>query len=352
MHDYPMERWLTDNGYAWKFVEKQPLNEVDWNEALKNPMRHDRAFDDNRCYQYACDMEAGADFPAILLHEIAGRSLKRVWGGVHRGHAAMVAQKPISAIVVREADGFRVELAMRVANSIGVGIGETENGKLHHIAELKRRYPFAKPLDLAKHFRVKKDTVTKYLQVIAAQDRAQRAGVPEYFKKLAQDLQIELTRLQSDTVITAAVGLIESHPSALRGAEGMKLARDLRGIGYEVRALARLSDIDKELTEREREAKAQPIRTPQATATKWLSKVRSVKTHHPGSVQQLHVAGVGTWQTCRREAKMLFEVIDLLTDAAQALLASADEKQKAAEWNKRESRQAGDLASDLSSRKE
>jgi hypothetical protein len=332
--DAAVEKWLTDNGYSWRFVKDHPLAEIDIQEATNNPSRLQRGLDNNLAYQYAEDMDGGADFPAIVLQEIVKQPLKKVWGGVHRIHGATTALRTcLDAIVVREADPYRIDLATRVLNSLGVGRGENENGKLHQIAELQRLHGSAAKIPaLAKHFRVHRDTVTKYLKVTTADRRADRLGIGTFFPKMSQELRVELDKLQSDNVLIAATHLIQTHQNELRGGAGISLAKELRELGYETTAVAMIADRDKELTALADERKAKKDRTPTGMATAYLGRVHGLVRFYPGTAEKLYFAGLGTWQTIRREAKQVYRAIDILHDIVADMERIADEKEKAAEW--------------------
>jgi hypothetical protein len=335
-HDVPLERWLKANGYVFKFVQDFPLDQIDMAEAANNPARLGRAFDNNLAYEYAQAYEAGDDFPALLLIEVAGQPLKRLGGGTHRVFGAGAAKKTThDVILVREPDEARIDLMMRVANSKGVGRGETEKGKLQHIAELRRLYSQFKVDDLSKHFSVRRPTVLMYLRVSAAEERGERFGLGQVLGRMSQDLKVELNGLQSDTVFVGASRLVESHLSVLRGETGVELVKTLRDAGTERRALSIIADRDKELTEAADDRKAKGIRTPPGKLTKYLGYLHALVRHFPGSVQKLYLAGLGSWRTMSRELKMVRKSKEILSDLEAELVRMMAEAEKAAEWKQK-----------------
>jgi hypothetical protein len=339
-HDAPLEKWLKEHGYTFKFVQDYPLNKLDMAEAAANPARLARKFEDNLAYQYALDYESGADFPAILVLERPGRELDQLGGGTHRVAAAGAARKTAhDAIVVREADPARIDLLLRVANSRGIGMGETEKGKLMHISELRRAYPNRFKIDdLARDFGVKRATILLYLRVSAAEERADRLGVGTFFsapQRLSSGLKVELNALQSDHVFVAATNLIQSHQQVLRGEMGAELVKGLREAGTERRAFAILSDRDKELTEAQEDRRTKGTKTPSGRLTKYLSHVHSLVRNFPGSAQKLYLAGLGSWRTMKRELKLIRQSQEILSDLGTELEQLIAEAEKAAEWKER-----------------
>jgi hypothetical protein len=337
-HDQPLEKWLKTNGYAFKFTPNFPLDQIDLDEAAANPARMGRSLDSDLAYEYAQAYEDGADFPAILVREIVGQALKQLCGGMHRCHGSFAAKKDRhDAIVVRESDPARVDLMMRVANSKGVGRGETLNGKLHHIAELRRLYSHFKIDDLAKHFSVKRTAAQMYLRVTASEQRAERLGLGAFFasSKMSNALKVELNALQSDHVFHETSRLIQAHLPVLKGETGVDLVRTLRDAGTERKAISIIADRDKELIEADDERKTKGRRTPSAKLTKYFSHIHSLVRTYPGTPQKLYLAGLGTCATMKRELKMVCQSQDILTDLKLELERQIAESEKAAEWTEK-----------------
>jgi hypothetical protein len=316
-HDGPVESWLKANGYAFRFEQAAGLDRIDMVEADVNPARLHRKFDERIAYDYAQDYERGADFPALVVQEVVGQKLWFLWGGRHRHGGATMAMKTTHDMIVvfGETSQARIELARRVLNSIGVGKKDNEPEKLLHIAELRKRYPRAFSLDeLAMHYKVKRPTVTRYLAVIASQERADRLGKGMFWSnpRISQELKVEAGRFQSDEVFCAVVELVQNHQQDLRGDSGTDFVKKLRHtMQNDKTRLAAIIDRDKELIANDEEKRTGRKRVPTSRTTRYLGYFRSIGANYPGAAEKLHLGDQGSCAMLRRLRKEALKVQDI-----------------------------------------
>jgi hypothetical protein len=337
-HDTAVENWLKRNGYAFRFEKAAALSRIDMVEADANPARLYRKFDDKLAYDYAQDYERGDDFPALVVQEIVGQKLWNLWGGRHRhgGATAALLTSHDMIVVFGETSPARIELARRVLNSIGVGKKDGEPEKLLHIAELRKRHPRAISLDeLATHFKVKRPTITRYLAVVASQERADRLGKGMFWTnpKISQELKVEAGRFQSDEVFCAIVELVQNHQQDLRGDSGTDFVKKLRNtMQNDKTRLAAIIDRDKELIANDEEKRTGRKRVPTSKTTRYLGYFRSIGANYPGAPEKLHLGDQGSCATLRRLRKEALKVQDISIDMVAEYDRLIAEAEKVEAW--------------------
>lgn len=332
MKDPKTESYLKMNGYGFVFHKSLALSSIDMKEAEENPARLMRRLDEDRAISYGMAMEEGADFPGIVVLDIGDGLPKRLITGMHRCKAAdTVGLKNLDAYIVREADPYRIELLLRTINNIE-GKAPDLKEKLSHIAEMRRQFPHATLEELAKRFQVHVATVRNYVKEIEAERRANELGLGTAFstQRFPQKLKVALHAIQNDNTFRAAVNLIANHPD-LRGSAAISLAKELKEITTEKRALKIVEDRDRELTSEEEDKKARKSKSPTGTATQFVSRVRSVLRFYPGTVDKLYLAGLPTAQI-QREKRLMDEVIGILSDVRDAMAQMEQEQERALEW--------------------
>src|SRR5262252_7348296 len=67
MKDPKVEQLLERGVFVWKYHKRVDFAEIDVKASEENPARLNRRLDDERAYQYGAKMEAGEEFPAIVL---------------------------------------------------------------------------------------------------------------------------------------------------------------------------------------------------------------------------------------------------------------------------------------------
>jgi hypothetical protein len=334
-HDLAVEDWLKRNGYEFRFEKKAPLAHIDIAKAADNPSRLHRKLDNDLAYQYAEDYQRGADFPALVVQEIVGQPLWELWGGLHRYSGCDTAGLPNHdcIVVIGETEPARIELARRVLNSIGVGKGETVSGKLQHINELRKQFRHLTIEQLSEHFRVRKSTITKYLHVIASEERADRLGEGSFWNyKASQEMKIEAGRLTSDEVFVAIIDLTKNHQLDMRGETGVEYVKKLRGMTSDRARLASIIDKDKELSRNDEERKTGRKRGPTSRTTRYLYHIRCIGADFPKTAADLHLGDQGTCATLRRLRKEAIAAQDRLMDIVAEYSRLIVEAEKVEAW--------------------
>jgi hypothetical protein len=318
-HDMAVERWLTENKYAFRFEKAALLTRINVVEADLNPARLHRKFDDDLAYRYAQHYEKGDDFPAIVVQEVVGQKLWLMWGGRHRYAAAGAAGKTHHDMIVvfGETSGARIDRARRVMNSLGVGKADGTAEKLQHISELRKQFPRDFTLDqLADDFAVKRATITRYLAVVASEERAERLSRAGFWSspKVSQELKAEAQRLQSDEVFCAVVDLVHNHHTDMRGGAGPDFVRKLRAVQNDKTRLAMIIDRDKELLANDEDRKPGRRKVPTSKATRYTGHVNALVRDFPGSAEKLHLGDLGSCATYRRLRKVTVQAQDNLIE--------------------------------------
>ncbi len=330
MKDQKTERHLTDNHYTFIFVAAFSLDDIDWLEADANPARLGKKLDDERAFGYSQDMEAGCDFPAIVLLDIGDGLKKLIMTGRHRGRAAQAALRTtLDAYVVRESDPARRELLLRSLNVIE-GEAPSHNERMVHIAEMKRKYPDMSNASLATQFKVKKDRVDDYLKAVAVEQRADGlgCGAAIHSGKFSKAMKLALGSLHNDYAFIAATGLVARWP-ILRGSAGIDLITRLRSARTENAAMRMVEEADHEQIALEDDKKI--TKTPSSKATKLMGRFRGILKFSGGSIEHVHLAGIpaasrpGELRVATNLRNFINEVIDEI-----ARLIAEDERTQ--EW--------------------
>jgi len=318
-HDPAVERWLSDNKYAYRFETAAPLTNIDVVEADANPARLHRKFDDDLAYRYAQHYERGDDFPALVVQEIVGSAKWLMWGGRHRYWGVCTAGKATHDMIVvfGETSAARIDRARRVLNSVGVGKADGKAEKLQHISELRKNYPREFTLDqLAEDFSVHRKTITNYLAVVASQERAERLGKDGFWSssRINQELKAEAQKLQSDEVFCAVVELVRDHATDMKGDIGTEFIKKLRAVQSDKTRLAMIIDKDKELIANDEDRKPGRKRVPTSKTTRYLGHIRAAVRDWPGSAEKLHLGDQGSCATLQRLKKEALRMQDNLIE--------------------------------------
>lgn len=333
-----VESELTRQGFAFEFVKDYQIANIDMREAEENPARLGQKLNVEDVFGYAMDMEAGADWMAIVVRDL-GEQLDTLINGRHTIEA-MGLCKPVRKTVdcyrVREADPLRVDMLIRTIN-VHNGRKPDVGERLVHIAEMKRMHPHLTVKELSLRFKVSRPKINEYLATLGAELRADGLGVGHIVagRHFSSELKRALNTFQNDAVFVHTAQLIAAHPIDLRGEAGLDLIASLRSAGTERQAMKILEARDKELNTAEAERAIKKTRSPTSRATKYLGQVRSTIKKWPGSVEKLYLAGLGTWRQLRREVKMLDEAIGYQEEVRDAMAKLADEMERAEEWSQR-----------------
>jgi len=156
--DPQAEAQLSALGVAWTRADVQ-FSEVDLKMSLENNARLDKPLCDDTALEYACAMDTGAKFPAVVLRR-NGSGLYRVLSGNHRlggvellidgGNISKEEATLAHAYIVSTDDPMIIELLTRAANRWqGRRQGKTE--ALEHARWMMKKYNMTVQ-ELSKHF--------------------------------------------------------------------------------------------------------------------------------------------------------------------------------------------------------
>jgi len=217
MKDPRTEAFLDRGQWHWTYVPKVPFIDIDIAYSAENPARLHRKIDDDRVMQYAEEMEAGIEFPAIVLvtPSVRDRVTYDVATGMHRLNAADMAQsklpKHIDAYVVTEPDRYRREVLSLQLNTIE-GKGDTQHDQVMHVIRLHQEYNRSL-VALCKEWHLKEHSVRTQMRAVHARKRAREVADIELGKtRLSVTAQGTLHgSIQSDRVFKEAVTFIYNH---------------------------------------------------------------------------------------------------------------------------------------------
>jgi hypothetical protein len=333
-HDPKIESWLTRNGYAWEFVPDHPIALIDLREADENPARLTRKLDTVRATHYGCNMIDGDEFPAVLLHEMVGKRLKHLLNGRHRTKGALEADRTtFDAIVVREADPYRIDVLLRFSNCLE-GDRPTETDNLIQIAEMRAKYPDKGPKDLAKIAGLSMKAVDNYLKLREVEDRADDLGIGTIFRNeriFKPAVKLALQQITNLNNFLATAQLIAKHEE-LQGGNGTSLAKEVQKCTTEKAVLKLLMDRDKELTDRRTDRERKRMRAPSSKATKLVGLGRGVNSLTEGGIQRVHLAGLGGLSELQRAKAVISTARDRLDSAEEELDRLIEEAKAEAEF--------------------
>lgn len=332
MQDQRTENYLKRHGCSFRFEVRFPLEKLgDRSEAEQNRARLDRRLDEVRALQYGADMEAGTDFPAILIFE-TGEDCYELGSGLHRWAAAELAfpnNPRLDAYIVIEPSEYRRDLLTRAANTIE-GVGQSQRENLAHIAEIKRQNKDVKTKDLADFFRIRLQLVEEYLREVRVVDRAVKLGVGDYLtqKKFSQKLKLELGRINYDDLFIETVRLIHEN-RRLVGPTAIEFAASVRKAATVTEARKQIDDKRMELIRVEIEAKQ--IRTPPGLATRFMGYVRNIKNCGGDSVERLALSGL-PGSKLPQELAILDAALAKLKTVRAEISHLIDQHERAAKW--------------------
>lgn len=290
MRDEKTEDYLTDGGYAWRFVKDYDLARINLIAEAANPARLGRRKDDERIERMALKLIEGKSFPAIVVFANEGEDYDSLVTGFHRGHAARTAELSMfDAYVIVCGDPYRRALLPRSINSIE-GTASTQSQDLAQIAELLRLFPDAKHTDLAQAFSLKEPAISDYLKLIELEERAERLGVGEAWGRItAQGIRIKLGRIGNDNVFAMAVHTIEQTKMVGKPAE--QLIDAVRKARTEKAAIDVLQDALRTFVQQQEQAKAKfGKRGKQPVCGRWFGVLRRLWRFMPvWDVRKLHL---------------------------------------------------------------
>lgn len=193
------ERWLDELGADWTFDADLPMRRIDQAGSLANQVRH-LALDHEVVKRYAADMAQGDTFPAVLVDAGTGALL----GGNHR-HAAraeagfatiaayLVTAKPLVALRIRVGDNRNHGLPTTEAERLDHGVALVEAGM--------------RQVDAAREVGISQVKLSQHQALTKVGERADTLGVDPAFHRLSRFARLALSRIDDDTVFTAAADM-------------------------------------------------------------------------------------------------------------------------------------------------
>jgi hypothetical protein len=293
MIDQKTEQWLKRGGYKFDYHKVIRLTEIDYKTSVENPSRLAKQLNDDKVQEYGLKMEAGVEFPALLLILIdpgSGRKFKYdILTGCHRYAAADLAgKKTFDGYVVIEADDYRIEWAARMANTIE-GTAPSLRDTLTQLCEMHTKYK--KTLsELARQANVKIQTLNNFWHEEQAIRRAQKYGYDSKRHKIGRTALISLAGIHSEVVFEKAIKTILNYGSTNQEIE--QLARDIKKTRDEATATRIIDDYvkataDFRMAQQAKHGRAQPTK-----AVQLRGYIRNTVNLIDGGLDKLHLGSM------------------------------------------------------------
>lgn len=291
MKDPKSEEWLNRGGYKYSYRQKVPLSEIDMVASLANPSRLHRNLDDDRVLNYGISMEAGVEFPAIVLLNLdpAVKSEFKwlIATGCHRTSAMEMAKiTETDAYIVTEADNYRREWLCRMINTIE-GVAPSVPDTMRQLCLLHQNW--GKPLaQLARENNVKLGNLQSYWNEEQAIQRARRFGFDVNRMKLARRALIMLHGIHSDVLFEKSLHFVNSN--TITTTEVEILAREIKKTRDEKAGLDIIAKHEKEIIDRQIKTKAKHGRISPTGANKLRHNCRAVVHQLEDGIEKLHLS--------------------------------------------------------------
>jgi hypothetical protein len=318
MRDLKTERYLRRGHWRFTYEEAVSIADIDLDGSAHNAGRLDTRLDEERLVDYACCMEAGDEFPAVVLLKIPGAK-HLVATGMHRLIAAARWAKPprktFAAYLVREPSAYRREFLVRQLNSIE-GHGYDRREKMLQVLALHENNPDIPVKQLAEECRVKPETLAEYIRERDLDREANEVGLLG-FQTLARSIKLALGTIKNSRCRLAAADAVLN--LRLKGTDAVEFARQVataaksnEAAGIRVVEKKREAKVDADA-----KAKAHHGKTPTARAVKFISNCKTLLRHVPNGIDALHLASLVDLKDARLAVR---ETLDLL----QAVLTELD----------------------------
>lgn len=315
MRDPKTEQQLNRGGFKYRFEQAFAISRIDINAAKRNPARLLRQIEEERCVEMACAMEAGVDFPAIVLIEDVNSFTLAT--GLHRLIAATQWKKPplstFDAYLIGEADSYRREVLIRSINTIE-GKGQSRDENLAHCVEVMRMYPGHTVDDVAAAFSLSGRVVREHLRQQKAEKRAYDLGIGQLLcdtKLFAATVKGALNTIKPDPLFIGTIRAIsETH---CKGAVSAQFISDVAAAKSEAAGFKVIEERKREHAEAEASAQIKWAKRRSDIPTKALAKVKSIlRMPHALEPSLLQFGALEITQLAR-DTQAVQEVIDILT---------------------------------------
>jgi hypothetical protein len=333
MRDTKTEQQLDRGKFSYRFVPAFQISLIDLAASKANPARLHRTTDAERCLEMAIAMEAGVDFPAIVLLEEPKATI--VGTGMHRLIAATEMVKPplttFDAYVVIETDPYRRELLMRSINCIE-GRGQTREENLAHCAELYRLFGRSVE-DLAVAFNMRIAAIREYLRSIKFDERAEQVGIGDLTRELPQKTKQLLAKIQNDSLLADTVRMMKS-TRAMTGPVAKQLIQDIAACRGEKAGQKILEQRQQEFVQQEESAKARYGRRGMDIPTKAMRPVRTILSFSARYLNDPVRLQFGALEEAQlmRELTAVKDVMDVLDGWRREMVALLKQHEKVKSW--------------------
>jgi ParB-like nuclease family protein len=293
MLDPKTEAFLMRGGWKYTYLRIVQIKDIDLKASMENPSRLERKLNDDKYLDYAIKMEAGIEFPAIVLLTIdpaEKRPFKyEIATGCHRVEAANTAnKKTFDAYVVTEADNYRRETLCRMANTIE-GTAPSMRDTLTQICEMHIRYK--KPLaELARGWNVKVQALNNFWTEEQAIRRARKYGYDSNRHKVGRKALVALAGVHSEVVYEKAIKTALNYGSTNQEIE--QLARDIKKTRDEASSIHVIDDYVQATTDSRMKQQAKHGRAQPTKAVRLRGYVKNVVNLIDEGMDQLHLASM------------------------------------------------------------
>jgi hypothetical protein len=333
MKDPRVENCLRANQYTFRYTPAYKLDRIDLKDADQNPARLTRRYDEDHMLQMACRMEAGVEFPGIVVCDV-GSDEDELSTGYHRMKAARFCSlTTFPAYIVAEPDPYRRAILPVLLNTIE-GKSPSRTDIYMTIMDLVQRFPGTKAANLCAMYGVREDAFLTWRRLEAATERARALGVGGAFtnKQFNQKIREEIGRITNDNIfvgVTEVLALTKNMVS--QSAE--EFVRSIRRKGTtEVLAQRMIEQRRKDFIEEDARRKQEDVRTPSSTSTKYMSRVMSLlRFRRSFSVATLQLAGIPPGKR-RISLASVRSLIEQLEEVAEALDHLVEQTEKEEEW--------------------
>lgn len=290
MRDLKTEGHLKHGQFKYTYHERIELSEIDIAGSLENPARLLKRVNEDIALNYGCAMEAGDEFPAIVLLKREAEKLL-IATGVHRVKGAELARiDHFDAYIVVEPDLYRQELLIRLLNT-WEGYGVSIQDRIAQVLLMHEEHPEKTLAHLSREFRLKEKTVKSYWYAETALKRGQRCGYDFTKAKLGKTVQVALNTIHSDVVFQRAAQFALT--PGVTGNTVEDLVRDIRKAPREESAgLAVVDRYIHDATQARIQSQAKHGRVSPSAANKMVGNCKRVLRQIEGGMDGLHLAAL------------------------------------------------------------
>jgi hypothetical protein len=313
MRDPKTEHFLDSGNYKWRYVEKVDFAEIDLKASLENPARLHRTVNEDVALSYALAMEAGDEFPAIVLLTLDSTTSilpYLIATGVHRVTAAKDYQIRdwFDAYVVAEADAYRRTSLTRRLNIIE-GYGVTMKDRIAQALQDHKEHPDVSLGALAKDWHLKLDTLKTAKATQSAVDRGRRFGytLDDGKLKLTQKSIQSLGLIHSDKVFDRAAhfAIVNAAPTN----DIVDLCKEIKKTRDEGAALAAVDRASLAAAEKRLQARARHGKISPAPASLFFGDCRRINNQADRGIDRLHLAAYPDRNAARSLCQQTIELM-------------------------------------------